>query len=173
MSSSGGCTKKMLSADKENAVPPLFINGDNVCDKGSEKKKKVKKNLGSLKKALDLDPVVEGLKLWELSDNEAAPASSWSTLNNRSLLCKPLPLDIGRCTCIIVKEKVDGLKGLVSLYSLYTSVSFRHYRSSIFFPASKSNGRCHYIYRRVKVDKTGNWPWLGIEEGATADRNFS
>lgn len=117
----------MLSADKENSVPPLFINGDNVCDKGSEKKKKAKKN------ALDVDPVVAGLKLWELSDNEAAPASSWSTLNNRSLLCKPLPLDIGRCTCIIVKEKVVGLKGLVSLYSLYTSVSFRHYRPSIFF----------------------------------------
>ena len=24
----------------------------------------------------------------------------------KSLLCRPLPLDIGRCTCVIVKEKL-------------------------------------------------------------------
>ncbi|RAL50010.1 hypothetical protein DM860_016786 [Cuscuta australis] len=58
--------------------------------------------------------------LWDHSDSEAAPASSWSTLPNRSLICRPLPVDIGRCTCVIVKESSpDGFCG-GSLYSLYT-----------------------------------------------------
>ena len=40
----------------------------------------------------------------------------------RALLCRPLPLDIGRCTCVIVKEKLPkGLDG-GALYSLYTNV---------------------------------------------------
>lgn len=96
------------------------------------------------------------LNIWDYSDSEAAPASSWSTLPNRllfssrfpfgifiqtfidiiyvfvfilylclvrSLLCRPLPLDIGRCTCVIVKEEAspEGLhRG--TLYSLYTNV---------------------------------------------------
>ncbi|CAL9215191.1 unnamed protein product [Arabidopsis halleri] len=60
------------------------------------------------------------LKVWEFSDSEAAPASSWSTLPNRALLCKTLPLDVGRCTCLIVKEQSpEGLSG-GSVYSLYT-----------------------------------------------------
>ncbi|XP_010268475.1 PREDICTED: tubby-like protein 8 [Nelumbo nucifera] len=59
--------------------------------------------------------------MWDYSDSEAAPASSWSTLPNRSLLCRPLPLDVGRCTCVIVKEaSVEGLDG-GTLYSLYTN----------------------------------------------------
>ncbi|KAM0003556.1 putative transcription factor TUBBY family [Helianthus debilis subsp. tardiflorus] len=59
--------------------------------------------------------------IWDYSDSESAPASSWSTIPNRSLLCRPLPVDIGRCSCIIVKEKsVDGLSG-GSLYTLYTN----------------------------------------------------
>ncbi|XP_004135888.1 tubby-like protein 8 isoform X2 [Cucumis sativus] len=61
------------------------------------------------------------LKIWDFSDSEAAPASSWSTLPNRSLLCRPLPVDVGRCTCVIVKEKSpDGLHG-GAFYSLYTN----------------------------------------------------
>ncbi|KAL8456845.1 hypothetical protein ACS0TY_034907 [Phlomoides rotata] len=60
------------------------------------------------------------LNVWDYSDSEAAPASSWSTLPNRSLLCRPLPVDVGRCTCIIVKESSpDGFNG-GSLYTLYT-----------------------------------------------------
>ncbi|RVW49215.1 Tubby-like protein 8 [Vitis vinifera] len=60
--------------------------------------------------------------VWDYSDSEAAPASSWSTLPNRSLLCRPLPLDIGRCTCVIVKEALpQGLDG-GALYSLYTNL---------------------------------------------------
>ncbi|OAY70528.1 Tubby-like protein 4 [Ananas comosus] len=58
--------------------------------------------------------------VWEFSDSESAPASSWSTLPNRLLLCRPLPLDVGRCTCIIAKEPANG-KGGVALYSLYTN----------------------------------------------------
>ncbi|KVI06087.1 Tubby, C-terminal, partial [Cynara cardunculus var. scolymus] len=34
--------------------------------------------------------------IWDHSDSEAAPASSWSTLPNRSLLCRPLPEGQGR-----------------------------------------------------------------------------
>jgi hypothetical protein len=41
----------------------------------------------------------------------------------RALLCRPLPVDVGRCTCIIAKETVEGPRG-VSVYSLYTNVSF-------------------------------------------------
>lgn len=41
----------------------------------------------------------------------------------RSLLYRPLPLDIGRCTCVIVKEKSpEGLDG-GALFSLYTNVT--------------------------------------------------
>ncbi|KAK3219199.1 hypothetical protein Dsin_013169 [Dipteronia sinensis] len=61
------------------------------------------------------------LKIWDYSDSEAAPASSWSTLPNRALLCRPLPLDIGRCTCVIVKEAApQGLDG-GPLFALYTN----------------------------------------------------
>ncbi|CAL5373233.1 unnamed protein product [Camellia sinensis] len=61
------------------------------------------------------------VNIWDYSDSEAAPASSWSTLPNRSLLCRPLPVDIGRCTCVIVKEALpEGLDG-GNLYSLYTN----------------------------------------------------
>ncbi|KAL5758501.1 hypothetical protein ACOSP7_021112 [Xanthoceras sorbifolium] len=61
------------------------------------------------------------LKIWDYSDSEAAPASSWSTLPNRALLCRPLPLDIGRCTCVIVKEATpQGLDG-GPLFALYTN----------------------------------------------------
>ncbi|XP_022716569.1 tubby-like protein 8 [Durio zibethinus] len=61
------------------------------------------------------------LNIWDYSDSEAAPASSWSTLPNRTLLCRPLPLDIGMCTCVIVKEpSPEGFDG-GTLYSLYTN----------------------------------------------------
>ncbi|KAF2301544.1 hypothetical protein GH714_025689 [Hevea brasiliensis] len=61
------------------------------------------------------------LNIWDYSDSEAAPASSWSTLPNRALLCRPLPLDIGRCTCVILKEALPkGLNG-GTIYSLYTN----------------------------------------------------
>ena len=40
----------------------------------------------------------------------------------RSLLCRPLPLAIGRCTCVIVKEKLAKVLDGGALYSLYTNV---------------------------------------------------
>lgn len=47
----------------------------------------------------------------------------WVYFGFRSLLCRPLPVDIGRCTCVIVKEaSPEGLNG-GTLYSLYTNVS--------------------------------------------------
>ncbi|GFZ11889.1 tubby like protein 8 [Actinidia rufa] len=71
------------------------------------------------------DPIESDSKssvnVWDYSDSEAAPASSWSTLPNRSLLCRPLPVDIGRCTCVIVKEASPEGQDGVTLYSLYTN----------------------------------------------------
>ncbi|KAF3787182.1 Tubby-like protein 4 [Nymphaea thermarum] len=68
------------------------------------------------------DPLMmsDSMNAWNYSGSEAAPASSWSTLPNRSLLCRPLPLDIGHCTCMIVKEPSSALGG-ASVYSLYTN----------------------------------------------------
>ncbi|XP_055826901.1 tubby-like protein 8 [Solanum dulcamara] len=59
--------------------------------------------------------------IWDYSDSEAAPASSWSTLPNRSLLYRPLPIDIGRCTCVIVKEASPESRDGGTFYSLYTN----------------------------------------------------
>lgn len=61
------------------------------------------------------------VNVWDYSDSEAAPASSWSTLPNRSLLCRPLPVDVGRCTCIIVKESSPDGFDEGTLYTLYTN----------------------------------------------------
>nr|GEV20687.1 serine/threonine-protein kinase tricorner-like [Tanacetum cinerariifolium] len=47
-----------------------------------------------------------------------APASSWSTLPDRSLLCSPFPVGIGRCSCVIVKE--------ISAIWLNLACFFRH-----------------------------------------------
>ncbi|XP_077236749.1 tubby like protein 8 isoform X2 [Tasmannia lanceolata] len=82
---------------------------------------------------------------WDYSDSEAAPASSWSTLPNRSLLCRPLPLDIGRCTCIIVKEPSEELSG-ASLYSLYTNEGQgRQDRKLAVARHRRQNGRSEFI----------------------------
>ncbi|KAJ6944285.1 hypothetical protein NC652_009635 [Populus alba x Populus x berolinensis] len=43
------------------------------------------------------------VSIWDYSDAEDTPTSSWSTLPNR-----PLPLDIGRFTCVILKEIQPG-----------------------------------------------------------------
>lgn len=85
------------------------------------------------------------LKIWDFSDSEAAPASSWSTLPNRSLLCRPLPVDVGRCTCVIVKEKSpDGLHG-GAFYSLYTNEGKgRQDRKLAVARHRRRNGRSEY-----------------------------
>ncbi|KAF0906081.1 hypothetical protein E2562_009088 [Oryza meyeriana var. granulata] len=77
--------------------------------------------MGPRGRELLLPPPSSSYEAWDLSDNEAAPASSWATLPNRALLCRPLPLDVGRCTCVIAKETAAaGARG-VALYSLYTN----------------------------------------------------
>ncbi|XP_057966884.1 tubby-like protein 8 [Malania oleifera] len=77
-------------------------------------------NFGSQMKEPTSSEDKNSVNVWDYSDSDAAPASSWSTLPNRSLLCRPLPLDVGKCTCVIVKEEPpDGLGG--TLYSLYTN----------------------------------------------------
>nr|CAB3445834.1 unnamed protein product [Digitaria exilis] len=62
-----------------------------------------------------LPPPSSSYEAWDLSDSESAPASSWATLPNR-----PLPQDVGRCTCVIAREAATGARG-VALYSLYTN----------------------------------------------------
>jgi hypothetical protein len=40
----------------------------------------------------------------------------------RSLICRPLPIDIGRCTCVIVKEPMPHGLSNGTFFSLYTYV---------------------------------------------------
>ncbi|XP_038718676.1 tubby-like protein 8 isoform X2 [Tripterygium wilfordii] len=86
------------------------------------------------------------LKIWDYSDSEAAPASSWSTLPNRALLCRTLPVDIGRCTCLIVKEaSPKGLDGS-TLYSLYTNEGQgRQDRKLAVAFHKRRNGKSEYV----------------------------
>ncbi|XP_078163635.1 tubby like protein 8 isoform X2 [Carex rostrata] len=124
------------SAEKENPVPkPAPGSGSLKGRKPQPYSPKNPLNKGPLKSSslqmcMKLNEADPGLKLsdrvphssdiWEFSDSESAPASSWSTLPNRALLSRPLPLDVGRCTCIIAKETVEGERG-ISVYSLYTN----------------------------------------------------
>lgn len=97
-----------------------------------------------------LDPIVfetaNSGNIWDYSDSEAAPASSWATLPNRSLLCRPLPVDIGRCTCVIVKEaSPEGLAG-GTLYSLYTNEGKgRQDRKLAVAHHRRHNGRSEFV----------------------------
>eukprot|EP00250_Pteridium_aquilinum_P010397 c19356_g1_i1 orf=315-1709(-) len=60
------------------------------------------------------------LHVWDDDPNcDAAPGSSWSALGNRYLLCRPLPLDVGRCACYILHEREAGADSPI-VYSLYT-----------------------------------------------------
>lgn len=54
--------------------------------------------------------------MWDEPECAVAPAPAWSTLGNRTLLCRPLPVDVGRCVCYIARERQDGL----NVYALYT-----------------------------------------------------
>ncbi|XP_020265803.1 tubby-like protein 4 isoform X2 [Asparagus officinalis] len=85
--------------------------------------------------------------MWDFSDSEAAPASSWSTLPNRSLLCRPLPMDVGRCSCVIVKERVEAVKGVtMSLYSLCTNEGHgRQDRKLAVARHKRQNGRSKFL----------------------------
>ncbi|QCE08809.1 tubby-like protein 8 [Vigna unguiculata] len=75
----------------------------------------------SLEFCMQMNHFQSSLNIWDYSDSESAPASSWSTLPNKSLICRPLPLDVGRCTCFILKEPTPpGLSG-GTFFSLYTN----------------------------------------------------
>uniref|UniRef100_A0A7N0TFL7 Tubby C-terminal domain-containing protein n=1 Tax=Kalanchoe fedtschenkoi TaxID=63787 RepID=A0A7N0TFL7_KALFE len=81
--------------------------------------------------------------VWDHSDSEAAPASSWSNLPNRTLLSRPLPVDVGRCTCVILKEK---LAPGGSVYSLYTNEGKgRQDRKLAIACHKRKNGRSVFI----------------------------
>ncbi|XP_078446499.1 tubby like protein 8 [Wolffia australiana] len=99
--------------EKSRQTANAKLSSQKVCLRQGEQERSVG-SLGSW------EPIPSSSEVWYFSDNEAAPASSWSTLPNRSILFMPLPVDVGRCTCIIVKEKTQGSNG-VSVYSLYTN----------------------------------------------------
>ncbi|KAL2533971.1 Tubby-like protein 8 [Abeliophyllum distichum] len=145
------CLASIINDDKENAMPTSKIGkmyGDGkenlvpnieskvVANGKSQKKDNVLKPSSLQSRILKNVPdSIIGLKYWEpddsensnsvnmwdYSDSEAAPAAPWSTLPNRSLLYRPLPVDVGRCTCVIVKDSsTEGLDG-GTLYTLYTN----------------------------------------------------
>lgn len=108
---------KTLQNSKERALKPSSLQ---LCIQMNEPDS----SFGFGYKVWDTTEETESAKsvnMWDYSDSEAAPASSWSTLPNRALLCRPLPMDVGRCTCIITKEAAPKGFGGGSLYSLYTS----------------------------------------------------
>ncbi|KAK3152301.1 hypothetical protein QOZ80_2BG0157020 [Eleusine coracana subsp. coracana] len=106
-------------------------------------------------------PVSSSYAAWDLSDSESAPASSWATLPNRALLCRPLPLDVGRCTCVIAREAATGARG-VALYSLYTNEGQgRQDRKLAVARHRRRRGRSEFI---VAQNQDGIF--------CTADKNF-
>ncbi|KAL2930361.1 Tubby-like protein 8 [Bienertia sinuspersici] len=88
----------------------------------------------------------KSVNIWDYSDSEAAPVSSWSTLPNRALLCRTLPMDVGKCTCFILKEAAPQGFGGGSLYSLYTNNVH-----------SQSHHDQILNQLRVKADQIENW----------------
>ncbi|GJM90379.1 hypothetical protein PR202_ga06653 [Eleusine coracana subsp. coracana] len=106
-------------------------------------------------------PASSSYAAWDLSDSESAPASSWATLPNRALLCRPLPLDVGRCTCVIAREAATGARG-VALYSLYTNEGQgRQDRKLAVARHRRRRGRSEFI---VAQNQDGIF--------CTADKNF-
>jgi hypothetical protein len=80
----------------------------------------------------------------------------------RSLICRPLPIDIGRCTCVIVKEPMPQGLSNGTFFSLYTYVCIVlyvllypyiliHYHSFTYY--------YYYYCRKVRDDRIGNWLW--------------
>ncbi|CAN6246946.1 unnamed protein product [Urochloa humidicola] len=108
-----------------------------------------------------LPPPSSNYEAWDLSDSESAPASSWATLPNRALLCRPLPQDVGRCTCVIARETAAGARG-VAIYSLYTNEGQgRQDRKLAVARHRRRRGRSEFI---VAQNQDGIF--------CTADKNF-
>lgn len=75
----------------------------------------------------------------------------------RSLLCRPLPLDIGRCTCVIVREtSPEGLDG-GTIYSLSTNVRSLKLVKSIFNFQFFFSLRTFSWRRAVSIQDIGSW----------------
>ncbi|XP_019457363.1 PREDICTED: tubby-like protein 8 [Lupinus angustifolius] len=131
---------KSLSTDRRRILKPTSLQ---LCMQLNEPQRGLASNL--------LEPPFESHKstsfnIWDFSDSEAAPASSWSTLPNKSLICRQLPIDIGRCTCVIVKEALpQGLSG-GTFYSLYTYEGHgRQNRKLAVAHHKRRNGRSQFI----------------------------
>lgn len=86
------------------------------------------------------------LHVWDDDpDCDAAPASSWSALANRSLLCRSLPLDVGLCACYILHEREAGAESPV-VYSLYTDEGHgRHDRKLAVARHRRKAGRSEFV----------------------------
>ncbi|KAK9707063.1 hypothetical protein RND81_07G170300 [Saponaria officinalis] len=88
----------------------------------------------------------KSVNVWDFSDAEAAPVSSWSTLPNRALLCRTLPIDVGKCSCIIQKEAAPHSLGGGSIYSLFTHEGHgRQNRKLAVAYHKRRNGRSVFI----------------------------
>ncbi|RWW89403.1 hypothetical protein BHE74_00001655 [Ensete ventricosum] len=128
------CQDPLLDPDKENLVPVVSLNACKgkklavkpalrpsslqLCMKLNEPPQPSPSSSSLLGRPKPWEPLSSSSDVWDqFSDSESAPASSWS------LLYRPLPLDVGRCTCIIAKERTQDRSGM-SLYTLYTNVSF-------------------------------------------------
>ncbi|ESW22819.1 hypothetical protein PHAVU_005G183800 [Phaseolus vulgaris] len=106
----------------------------------------------SLQFCMQMNNLQTSLNIWDYSDSESAPASSWSTLPNKYLICRPLPLDVGRCTCFILKEPTPhGISG-GNFFSLYTNEGQgRQNRKLAVALHKRRNGRSYFtIAQKVK-----------------------
>ncbi|KAL8106053.1 hypothetical protein AgCh_029737 [Apium graveolens] len=157
--------ENVKNADKENAEPnsgPVAVAKKVSTEKFHKKPRALKPTSLQLCMQMNEPEFILGsgsmepadsehsssLKIWDYSDSESAPPSSWSTIPNRTLLCRPLPVDIGRCTCVIVKEKcVEGLHG-GSLYTIYANVRkvMEDNQKLAMAPHKRHIGRSEFIF---------------------------
>ncbi|XP_066373744.1 tubby-like protein 4 [Miscanthus floridulus] len=100
--------------------------------------------VGPRGRELLLPPPSSNHEARDLSDSESAPASSWATLPNRALLCRSLPQDVGRCTCVIVREAATGARG-VALYSLCTNEGQGRQDRKLAVARHRRRGRSEFI----------------------------
>lgn len=77
----------------------------------------------------------------------------------RSLLYRPLPIDIGRCTCVIVKEASPESRDGGSFYSLYTNVRLL---SLLLLSLLKTSSNKHFLLVNALV----------VVRGEAKDSNF-
>ncbi|XP_047332463.1 tubby-like protein 8 [Impatiens glandulifera] len=159
-------TQLSVLTDKENILPNSDVVGSNPCKDKVRNGKSCLKDRALKPSSLQLcmqqnelewkfgykigEPLesekMNSGNIWDYSDSETAPASSWSTLPNRTLLCRPLSVDIGRCTCVIVKEDLPQELDGGTLYSLYTKEGHgRQNRKLAVAYQRRRNGRSQFL----------------------------